>query len=205
MSEDSKIKELISRYVGGEVTPEERLIVEKVLKESSAYHAFYEAMKKLNAILNKKTTLWRTLMELQQVKNKSFLVKAMIGCASLVFLSLIVFFAYILNLEKFVSVQNTLFYTQSEFEPGAKASLMAIVLNSKDAKPIEDAEIVIALGDTRTKKEKVLYKGKTSSTGSADIQFDMPVYPQGSYDLSIKVNSRYGHDKITKSVKIKKT
>lgn len=220
MNEDLKIKELISRYVDGEVTPEEKQTVEKCLKESPDYYAYYEELKKLNTVLDKNAFMgaspdWENQIQSSMagraaagphpIRTKSLLKKTAAGCVLLTFLTLMVSSTYVLNLQKFVSLQDTLVYAQSEFESGSKASLRVITLNSKDSKPIEDADIVVVIRDRKTQEERVLYQGKASAFGSPDVQFDMPDYAEGDYDLIIKADSKYGHDKIIKPIKIRKT
>ena len=52
MKEQDKNKELISRYIDGEITSEEKQTVEKILKESPSLKAYYKELKKLDNILN---------------------------------------------------------------------------------------------------------------------------------------------------------
>ena len=52
MNRNEKIKELISRYVDGEVTSEERLKAEKYLEDSPSLTTYYQELKKLSSVMN---------------------------------------------------------------------------------------------------------------------------------------------------------
>jgi len=219
MSEELRIKELISRYVDGEVTPEEKKMVEKYIKESPEYHAYYQKLKKLDHVLNQNTFEgtspdWENQIQssllkdekalTDQQKKRNSLFKMGVGGVLVTIMTLITFSTYTIHLDKFVSLQDTLVYAQDEFEAGSLSGLRVITLNSKDSKPIENAEVTIAIRKLNTKREQVVYKGKASSHGSHEIQFRMPDYEDGDYELIIKTDSKYGHDKIIKSIKIRK-
>jgi len=219
MNEEMRMKELISRYIDGEVTSQEKEIVEKCLKESPEYLAYYNKRKKLDAVLKKNTfdessPDWENKIQSSLIKDdkkqsdkwrgKKSLFKMSVSGALVTILTIICFSTYTIHLDKFVSLQDTLVYAQDEFEAGSKAGIRVVTLNSKDSKPIKDAELTIAIKDPKTKKEKVVYKGKASSIGSPEIQFDMPDYEEGDYEIIIKTDSKYGHDKIIKPIKIRK-
>ena len=53
MNDEARIKELISRYIDGEVTPEEKKIVEQYLRDSKTYYAYYNELKNLSGVLDK--------------------------------------------------------------------------------------------------------------------------------------------------------
>ncbi len=56
MNEPMNIRELISRYVDGQVNLEERRLVEDQLKQSTDLNAYYQELKKLNKVLDEWTT-----------------------------------------------------------------------------------------------------------------------------------------------------
>ncbi|MBF0595555.1 MAG: zf-HC2 domain-containing protein [Candidatus Omnitrophica bacterium] len=220
MNDDMNIKDLISRYVDGEVTPEEKEIVEKHLKEAPALYAYYQELKGLDGVLNKNKFIdaspdWENQVQLSLlnkgvveampiIKRSKLLKVCVISCLLLAF-TMFSSATYVFNLEKFVSLQDTLVYAQDQYESGSKAGLRVVALNSKDSKPIADADVVVAIQRRGTKQEEVLYKGKASTLGSPEIRFDMPDYPSGEYDLLIKMDSKYGHNKIIKPIKLKKS
>lgn len=219
MNEDMKIKELLSRYADGEVTPEEKEIAEKYIKESPEYSAYYQKLKKLDGVLNQNpfeppSPDWESQIrsslinggekQADKPRGKRLLLRAGISGALVSILTLVAFSTYTFHLDKFVSLQDTIVYAQDEFEAGSKAGLRVITLNSKDSQPIKNAEITVAIRQPNTKQEKVVYKGKAPSSGSPEIRFDIPDYKEGQYELIVTADSQYGHDKIIKPIKIRK-
>ena len=52
MNNENKIKELISRYIDGEVTLEEKETVERLIKEDASFLKYYKELKELDKLLN---------------------------------------------------------------------------------------------------------------------------------------------------------
>lgn len=220
MNEDMKMKELISRYIDGEVSPEEKALAEKHLKESPSLYAYYLELKGLNGVLDKNTFIeaspdWENQVQLSLrdqgvaeaepvVPRRNLFKVAVVSCLLVAF-SLFSSVTYVFNLDKFVSLQDTMVYAQDQYESGSPAGLRVVTLNSKDSRPIADAEVVISIQKKGTPHPEVLYKGKASLRGSPDIKFDMPDYPPGEYELLIRTDSLYGHDRIIRPIKLKRS
>ncbi|MCK5416596.1 hypothetical protein KAI92_04170, partial [Candidatus Parcubacteria bacterium] len=139
-------------------------------------------------------------------RGKITFTKFLIGIFCLFFLVILI------NVGKFfwesydISQQNITILTQSEFSLGGTGSLQVFVRNIDKNENIKDGEIDLFLNKTPTKGENgsvdKLFTGNFID-GYLSTSFKLPDFLNvGEYELVIDVKSKFGKDKIKKSIKI---
>jgi hypothetical protein len=98
--------------------------------------------------------------------------------------------------------QQTVVLGQDSLAPGAPAGLRVLVRQANSEQGIKDAQVQVSLRSKGgTTRPQVLYTGRTSSLGTADVQFRVPDTLPADAELVVATASRAGRDEIVKPVK----
>jgi len=98
--------------------------------------------------------------------------------------------------------QETIVLGQDQFAPGSPASVRVVVRSVTTGKPIEGADVNVAL---QSNKAPITYNGKTDSTGSANVSLNIPADMEGKATLIVQTRSSLGKDRIERPVEIKRS
>ncbi len=119
-------------------------------------------------------------------------------------LAILAYSFYIFNLEKFIPVLETTVFTTQQFTAGSKASMRVLTLSRGTPEPIAGADVSIHLKEDASKKETLLYKGKTGATGSLSCRFDVPGDFLGECTMALFTTSAQGKTTVTIPVSVQK-
>jgi uncharacterized protein YfaS (alpha-2-macroglobulin family) len=89
---------------------------------------------------------------------------------------------------------------QSKLLSGSNASVRVVALNHRSMEPVSDATVNIALLESG--KRRMLYSGKTGSSGSVDATLRLPEIVSEEAKLEVRVKSPVGEETIERSVKL---
>jgi uncharacterized protein YfaS (alpha-2-macroglobulin family) len=112
--------------------------------------------------------------------------------------------AYYEDLPNRISQHETVVLGQSHFTPGSQAALRVVVRDSKDARPLENAEISVALKPNDGGKAISLFSGATDELGTANISFTIPEDTSSNQTLIVETKSELGSDKVERTVTIER-
>ena len=107
---------------------------------------------------------------------------------------------YFMDLPQRISQHETIVLGQNRFIPGSQAALRVVTRDSKDAAPIENAEIRVSLRPDSGGDALLLYEGYTDEHGDAEVVFDLPVEAEPDQTLIIQTSSSLGSDTIEQPV-----
>jgi uncharacterized protein YfaS (alpha-2-macroglobulin family) len=98
--------------------------------------------------------------------------------------------------------QETIVLGQDQFAPGSPASVRVVVRSVKTGEPVPGADVNVTL---QSNQAPVVYKGKTDSTGSANVQLNVPANVEGKATLIVQTRSPLGQDRIERPIEIKRS
>lgn len=111
-------------------------------------------------------------------------------------------FGIVSNLEHIMSSQAVAVIGQRTLVSGSTASFRVIVTNLRNMHGVRNAELTISARVPEREEAVNLFSGRTDKTGSASIQFDVPLSMQGDYELIVEADSSLGKDTIRTAIKI---
>lgn len=111
---------------------------------------------------------------------------------------------YYTNLPDRLSQHETIVLGQNRFVPGSQAVLRVVVRDSRDAAPLSNAGIKVALQRSDGGATIPLFTGTTDRQGTADVTFQVPADVEGGHALVVETASSLGIDRIEQSVSLKR-
>src|SRR5512140_1778621 len=100
--------------------------------------------------------------------------------------------SYYTDLPNRLSQHETIVLGQSAFVPGSQAALRVLVRDSKDASPLEGAEIRVSMQPKAGGAAVALYTGTTDKSGTANVAFKVPAAAAPEQNLIIETKSSLG-------------
>jgi uncharacterized protein YfaS (alpha-2-macroglobulin family) len=110
--------------------------------------------------------------------------------------------AYYADLPQHISQHETIILGQNHFVPGSQAALRVVVRDSKDASPLANAQIEVALQPAGGGVAQTLFTGVTDKQGNADVAFTVPEGLVPDQTLIIKTHSSLGSDRVERAVTV---
>jgi len=95
----------------------------------------------------------------------------------------------------------------SQFIPGSRASLRVMtmgVTGLTSSQPIPLAMVSLAIKGNKY-PEKIIFRGRSDLLGISDANFDVPGWPDGSYEMIVRAETPFGKGKVERSVTMKHT
>ncbi len=89
--------------------------------------------------------------------------------------------------------------------PGSRAAIRVsarAVTSLTESRALAGAEITIALAGKGKSAE--LFKGKSDAAGTSEASFQVPSWPDGSYQMTVKLVASSGEQKLERSVELKR-
>ncbi|HUT99804.1 MAG TPA: MG2 domain-containing protein, partial [Myxococcota bacterium] len=94
-----------------------------------------------------------------------------------------------------------------QFIPGSRASLRVMtmgVTGLTSSQPIPLAQVSLAIKGNKH-PEKIIFRGRSDLLGISDANFDVPAWPDGSYEMIVRAKTPFGEGKVERSVTVKHT
>ena len=91
-----------------------------------------------------------------------------------------------------------------QLHAGGPASLTCAVNGIRsltESVPLPGSDVIVRLRDKAGKSHEV-YKGRTGTTGMADVQFEVPNLDAGDYTMEVITRSALGEEKVERQVRI---
>ncbi|MFQ5859036.1 MAG: MG2 domain-containing protein, partial [Anaerolineae bacterium] len=104
-----------------------------------------------------------------------------------------------------VDDQQTVVLGQTQFAPGTSAGLRVLVRDFNSERPIEGAQVQVALRPRAGGAQQVLFIGQTDEFGTADVRFQVPEDAPVDSELVVETKSKVGRDRIEKPVRISRS
>ncbi len=111
---------------------------------------------------------------------------------------------YYLNLPNNLSQHETLVFGNTQFVPDSTGAIRVLVRDTSTANPLPDAEITVSLSGDAKDAELELFSGTTDASGSANVNFKVPVGWNENQRLIVKTVSSLGTDTLERDVTIKR-
>jgi 5-hydroxyisourate hydrolase-like protein (transthyretin family) len=108
--------------------------------------------------------------------------------------------SYYNDLPNKISQHETILLGQNRFVPGSQAGLRVVVRDSKNASPLEGAEISVSLRPREGGKKIEVFHGKTDDQGSTDMEFSVPETTESNYTMIVETKSDLGSDTVERDV-----
>jgi len=101
-----------------------------------------------------------------------------------------------------VDDQQTVVLGQTQFAPGMPASLRVLVRDLNSERPMQGAQVQVALRPKAGGAQQVLFTGQMDQFGTADVRFQVPEDAPAESELIVETSSKVGRDRIEKPVQI---
>jgi hypothetical protein len=101
-----------------------------------------------------------------------------------------------------VDDQQTIVLGPTRFVPGTPAGLRVLVRDFNSERPVERAQVRVALRPRAGGTQLVLFTGQTDRFGTADVRFQVPEDAPAESELVVETRSRVGQDRVEKPVQI---
>ncbi|MEA3340691.1 MAG: MG2 domain-containing protein, partial [Chloroflexota bacterium] len=88
---------------------------------------------------------------------------------------------------------------QGRLAPGSRAALRVIVRDVSEAEPVAGAEVVVRI-ERAPGLARLVYTGRTDSSGSADVAFTVPDDLEGEVSLIVETSSAGSKDQIARPI-----
>jgi len=111
---------------------------------------------------------------------------------------------YYQNLPENLSQHETILVGQNRFNPGSQAALRVLVRDTRDAAPLENAEVRVSIKAVSSGESISLFEGKTDAGGTANIAFRVPEKLAGEQTLVVDTLSPLGSDRIERPVQVER-
>lgn len=137
-------------------------------------------------------------MKKSSEKGKALIWKIVLLCVLLFFIGLSV---YMYKLPEMAGKLDTRLICSDVFCPGTSGMVRIVTLNYETKAPVKGGKVEIGL--EAENKYYRLFTGKCNEKGTADAFFNIPPeIPEGEGELTVKVSSSEGNDKITEKIKL---
>ncbi len=110
---------------------------------------------------------------------------------------------YQAHLPQHLSQHETLVLGENRFVPGTQAALRVVVRDSRDARPLPNAAIRLALQPPNGSAVPI-YTGTTDDYGTANVSFHVPDQAEGDQTLIVETTSMLGSDRLEQPVKLER-
>lgn len=118
----------------------------------------------------------------------------------LLFFSLIAYLIFIYSL----SHLEILVFSPGYLVSGTDASIRIIVIERKNAQPVNEAMVSIILKNKKTNRQEQVFSGMTGSNGSPAVKFKVPGDFEGDCQLKVKVRSAPGNENVSIPITVRK-
>jgi hypothetical protein len=121
-----------------------------------------------------------------------FIIGLIVGLVSLTY--------YFIDLPNRLSQHETIILGQNRLTPGSKAALRVVVRDSKDASPLPNADIEVALKPATGGRAETVFTGRTDQNGTTEVLFQVPDVEESQQILVVKTTSDLGSDFVEQAV-----
>jgi len=111
---------------------------------------------------------------------------------------------YNLKLPDRISQHETIVMGQNRFVPGTQAALRVVTRDSRDAAPLENAAIRVAMQPVEGGNPVDVFTGRTDESGTADVNFKVPIDAPREQTIIIETISDLGSDQVERPITIER-
>lgn len=103
-----------------------------------------------------------------------------------------------------ITGQQTVVMAPERLTPGGQAALRVIAQDFNTGQPLPDAAVTAQLVPASGGKGRILFRGRTDGTGSADVRFTVPEGLDEAQRLVVETASTIGSDRLERPVTVRR-
>lgn len=137
------------------------------------------------------------------MSRKRQLILSFVALLLLTAIAFVVIDNHYANLPERISTHETIILGQDRLVPGSQAAMRVIVRDTKDAAPLPNAAVTIALKPESGGRSSKVFEGRTDELGTAVITFRVPDSDE-PHVMTISTQSSLGSDEIERTVQLER-